>query len=364
MAKHAVIMAGGGGTRLWPVSRRRRPKQSLRFFGDRTLFQLAVDRVVPIIPPERIWVVTAEDQAEDLRSQSPEVPHDNFLIEPMPRGTASVVGLAAVVLKKLDPECRMACLTADHYIGDVSSFQRILEAAFALAAEGDLVTLGIKPSYPATAFGYVERGEARGTFEGHEAYRVRAFKEKPDRETAEKYIATGRYSWNSGMFIWRADRILLELERQMPSLYAGLKEIESTLGTSKERQELERVWGGLEKQTIDYGVMEGAKDVSLIAADELGWWDLGSWDRLFEVMKPDASGNLLLGGNIRALDTRGTLVYQDPLAGEPRLVVTVGVEDLVVVDTGDVVLICPRREVESIRRLVEDLEREGQERYL
>ena len=363
MAEHAVIMAGGGGTRLWPVSRRRRPKQSLRLFGERTLFQLAVDRVLPILPPERIWVVTAEDQADDLRSQSPEVPRDNFLIEPAPRGTASVVGLAAIALHRRDPECRMACLTADHYIGDVVAFQQILRAAFALAVEGDLVTLGIRPTYPATGFGYVERGEARGEFEGTAAFRVRAFKEKPDRETAEAYIASGRYSWNSGMFIWRADRILPELERQMPALFGGLKEIEPALGTPQERQVLERVWNGLQKQTIDYGVMEGAKNVSLIAADRLEWWDLGSWERLFDIMKPDSSGNLVLGGNIRALDTRGTLVFQQ--AGEePRLIVTLGVDNLVVVDAGDVVLVCARDEVESIRRLVEQLEREGQDKYL
>ena len=364
MADHAVIMAGGGGTRLWPVSRRKRPKQSLRLFGERTLFQLAVDRIVPVIPLDRIWVVTAADQADDLMAQCPELPKDNFLIEPAPRGTASVVGLAAIVLRRRDPECRMACLTADHYIADVTSFQRALQAAFSLAAEGDLVTLGIRPTYPATGFGYIELGEARGEFLGHAAHRAVGFKEKPDRETAKQYIATGRYAWNSGMFIWRADRILPELERQMPSLFRGLSEIEGALDTPDARLVLERVWQSLKKQTIDYGVMEGAKNVSVIPADKLGWWDVGSWAGLFEIMKPDSSGNLILGGNIRALDTRGTLVYQEPAEGAARLIVTLGVENLVVVDAGDALLVCMRDEVESIRRLVEQLEREGQEKYL
>lgn len=357
-------MAGGGGTRLWPVSRRKRPKQSLRLFGERTLFQLAVDRILPMIPPERVWVVTAEDQAGDLMSQSPEVPKGNFLIEPVPRGTASVVGLAAITLRKRDAECRMACLTADHFIADVRAFQRVLRAAFALASEGDLVTLGIKPTAPATGFGYIEGGEARGEFEGQAAFRVRAFKEKPDRQTAEKYLAAGRYSWNSGMFIWRADRILAEIERQMPALYRGLKKIEAALDTPRFRAVLQDVWSGLEKQTIDYGVMEGARNVSVIPGDRLGWWDLGSWDRLFEVLKADSSGNLLLGGNIRALDTRGTLVYREQAGQAPRLIVTLGVQNLVVVDAGDVILVCPREEVESIRRVVEELEREGQDAYL
>jgi mannose-1-phosphate guanylyltransferase len=193
---------------------------------------------------------------------------------------------------------------------------------------------------------------------------VTAFKEKPDRALAEQYLATGRFSWNSGMFIWRADRILPEIERQMPVLFGGLQEIRASLATSDARAALERVWSGLEKQTIDYGVMEGARNVSVIPADGLGWWDLGGWDRFFEIMKPDAAGNLLLGGNIRTLQTKGTLVYQDPGEEAARLVVTLGVEDLVVVDTEDVILVCERGEVESIRRLVEQLEREGKEEYL
>jgi mannose-1-phosphate guanylyltransferase len=364
MAEHAVIMAGGGGTRLWPISRRKRPKQSLRLFGDRTLFQMAVDRIAPMIPRERIWVMTAADQADDLMAQCPELPKENFLIEPAPRGTASVVGWAAIVLRRQDAECRMACLTADHYIGDVESFRRALQAAFALAAEGDLVTLGIKPTYPATGFGYIELGEARGDFAGYRARRAGAFREKPDRTTAENYLSSGRYAWNSGMFIWRADRILPEIERQMPDLYRGLTEIEGALGTPQERSTLERVWISLKKQTVDYGIMEGAKNVSVIPADELGWWDVGSWSGLFEILKPDRSGNLILGGNIRALETRRTLVYQEPGVGEGRLIVTLGVEGLVVVDAGDAVLVCRREEVESLRQLVEQMEREGDGRYL
>jgi mannose-1-phosphate guanylyltransferase len=323
-----------------------------------------VDRVVPIIPPERVWVVTAADQADDLRSQAPRIPEGNFLIEPAPRGTASVIGLAAIILLSQDPDACMACLTADHYIADVDGFRDVLRAAFALAGEGDLVTLGIKPSYPATGFGYIESGAARGDVRGHPSFHVTAFKEKPDRTLAEQYLATGRYSWNSGMFIWRADRILPEIERQMPALFGGLMEIRVALGTSSAEAVLGRVWKGLEKQTIDYGVMEGARNVSVIPADGLGWWDLGGWDRLFEIMKPDAAGNLVLGGNIRTLQTKGTLVYQDRGEETARLVVTLGVEDLVIVDTEDVILVCERNEVESIRRLVEQLEREGKEEYL
>jgi mannose-1-phosphate guanylyltransferase len=274
------------------------------------------------------------------------------------------VGLAAIVLQHQDPDASMACLTADHYIADVEAFRDVLKAAFALAREGDLVTLGVHPTYPATGFGYIESGESRGEFLGHPSFRVVGFKEKPDRAQAEKYLATGRFSWNSGMFIWRADRILPEFQRQMPGLFAGLEQIRASLDGPAPDDVLRAVWSGLEKQTVDYGIMEGARNVSVIPADGLGWWDLGGWDRFFEIMKPDSEGNLLLGGNIRTLQTRDTLVYQDRPGGTSRLIVTLGARDLVVVDTEDVILVCDREEVESIRRLVEQLEREGKEEYL
>ncbi|TET81534.1 MAG: mannose-1-phosphate guanyltransferase [Anaerolineales bacterium] len=360
----AVIMAGGGGTRLWPLSRRRRPKQSLCLFGDRTLFQIAVDRLLPIMSPEQILVVTVAEQAKLLQSQAPMVLVDNFLLEPAPRGTASVIGLAAIVLRRQNPDLVMANLTADHYIAHVDNFQKLLLAAYELAGQGELVTLGITPRYPDTGYGYIHRGEPHGQFHGYQAYRVEAFKEKPALATAEVYVTSGEYVWNSGMFVWKASRILEEIERQMPALFLGLMEIEAALGTPEERRILEDVWHDLDSETIDFGVMEGAKQVTVIPADDLGWWDVGGWNRLFELMEPDEDGNLLVAPKTLTLDMHRTLIYQDPEIKGERLIATLGVDDLIIIDTGDALLVCRREQAEELRQLVQELTNAGLDHYL
>ena len=364
MSTYAVIMAGGGGTRLWPLSRRGRPKQALRLFGERTLFQRTVERVLPLIPPERILVVAVEEQAEVLRRQAPALPAESFLYEPSPRGTAAVVGLGAVVLRRRDPQARFACLPADHYIAHEERFRDVLRAAFALAQEGDLVTLGIRPTAPATGFGYIEAGEPRGEYEGWPAFRVQAFKEKPALAEAQRYLAGGRHSWNSGMFVWRAEALLQEIERQMPALHAGLRAVEEALGRPDERAVLEAVWRELKPQTVDYGVMEGARRVAVFAADALGWWDVGSWDALFEMGGLDAAGNLQLAPDVLLHDVRDSLVLRAPEAAGPRLIAALGVHDLIVVDTGDVLLICDRARAQEVRALVERLTDAGRDEFL
>ncbi len=360
---YAIIMAGGGGTRLWPLSRRDRPKQAIRLLGDRTLFQLAVDRLKGLLPLAHVFVVTVARQAALLQSQAPEVPAANYLLEPAPRGTASVIGWAAVVLRHRDPEAVMACLTADHYIRNVKAFQRLLRAAFQVAAEGELVTLGISPTHPATGYGYIHRGQRITRIGDLDVYRVLAFREKPDRGTAEAYLRQGTFSWNSGMFVWRADRILDEIARWMPDLHQALREIEAALGTPQEREVLERLWQGLQPETIDYGVMEHADQVAVIPADDLGWWDIGGWDRLFEVLEPDAAGNLVLAPETLVLDSSNSLLFQGA-EGKHRLIALLGVQGLVVVDTGDALLVCSRERAEEVRKVVEELARQGREEYL
>lgn len=360
----AVIMAGGGGTRLWPLSRRERPKQALRLSGDRTLFQLAIDRLLPIIPVENILVATVDSQAEMLHEQAPDLPPENFVLEPAPRGTASVIGLAAITLRRRSAEGVMACLTADHFIGSVDKFRDILLAAKEVAERGLLVTLGIAPTYPATGYGYIERGEPLEVSRGMPAYRLAAFHEKPSLEKAQAYLESGGFAWNSGMFIWKVGRILDEMRRQMPSLADGLAAIEEAHDTPGESQVFQQVWRDLEPQTIDYGIMEHAARAAVIPAEGLGWYDIGSWGRLLEALPLDAEGNLVLGENTLREETSGSLVYQDAAGARGRLIATLGLKEIIVVDTPDVLLVCSKDRSEDVRKLVERLGNEGMSEYL
>ena len=355
---YAVIMAGGGGTRLWPLSRKTRPKQMLSLFDERTLFQTSVHRLKGLFTPEQIFVVTVEEQAQELHAQAPEIPFENFLLEPQPRGTASVVGYAAVVLQQRDPQAVMAILTADHFIADEARFRHLLQVAREVALTGNLVTLGIEPTFPATGFGYIQSGESLGHFQDLEAFRVLRFKEKPQEEQARQMLLGGDHAWNSGMFVWTVGAILAEFERQMPDLFAALLRIQQAWDGPKARQVLQDEWLKLVGETIDYGVMERARQVAVIPAAGLGWSDVGSWDSLFEVLKGDENGNIVMGGAHIGLDTHQSLVYVNQ---EHRLIVTIGVDDLVLVDTGDVLLVCRKDQAQRVRQVVNQLKQEGRE---
>lgn len=354
----AVIMAGGGGTRLWPLSRRKRPKQMLRLIAEDSLFQVAVKRLEGLFPQERICVVTVKEQAELLEEQCPGLPPENFILEPMPRGTASVVGLAAVALKHRHPQAVMAILTADHFIADVERFRGLLRAAYEVAQEGHLVTLGITPTYPATGYGYIQSGEPLGNYQGAEVYRVLHFKEKPDETQAQAMLQSGNHAWNSGMFIWRVDRILAEFARQMPDLYAQLERIDQAWDTPQRQEVVASLWPTLKEETIDYGIMEHALEAAVIPATGLGWSDVGSWESLFDVLPADENGNIVMGGKHVGINTHSSLVYMDE---EHRLIVTLGVEDLIVVDTGDVLLVCRKDQAQKVRQIVNSLKETNQE---
>ncbi|GAB4531967.1 MAG: mannose-1-phosphate guanylyltransferase [Anaerolineales bacterium] len=361
---YAVIMAGGGGTRLWPFSRQSHPKQMLTLFGERSLFQTAVDRLDGLFPPERIFVVTVSDQVEGLRAQVPEIPLGNYLIEPRPRGTASVVGLAAAALQRRAPDATMAILTADHFIADIARFQQALRAAHAVARQGHLVTLGIAPTFAATGYGYIHIGDPLGTFDGLNVHRVLGFKEKPDADTAQTFLASGAYAWNSGMFVWRVDAILTEIARQMPDLHRGVMEITAAWDSTGRQPHaaIQAVWQTLESQTVDYGIMEGAHQVAVIPAHGLGWSDVGSWDALFSVLPLDEDGNAVHRGQHIGLETHNTLLFN--AEDRERLFVTIGIQDLVVVDTGDVLLVCHKDKAQQVRQIVGWLKEKDDRRYL
>lgn len=350
---YAVIMAGGSGTRLWPLSRKTQPKQALRLIGDRTMFQHAVDRLAPLFPSERIFVVTNAQLAEVLRPQAPELPAENFILEPSPRDSAPAAGLVAVHLRQRDPDAVMAVLTADHFIADTAQFRAVLAAAEQVAGEGTIVTLGIKPTYPATGFGYIQLGDAQEIVDGFRVYSSGGFTEKPDLRKATHFLETGRYAWNSGMFIWRVDRLLAEFAAQMPESYAGLLRIGEAVATPDAGRILAEVWPQIRKISLDFGIMEHARRVSVIPVD-IGWSDIGSWGALLDVLTGDEHGNVCADGELLAVDTQGTYVRS---AG--RLVATIGLQDVIIVDTPDALLVCPRARAEEVKELVGRLAVEG-----
>ncbi len=354
---YALIMAGGSGTRLWPCSQEACPKQLLGLLSERTMLQEACQRIAPLVPDDKIFVVTSEAYTDVVRQQIPQVPAANVIGELEGHGTAPCIGLSALYLMRLDPEAVMAVLTADHYIEKADELRRALAAAAQVAAAGRLVTLGIEPDRPATGYGYIHRSEKLGEISGYDVYRVEKFTEKPDLATAQAFVESGRYYWNSGMFIWKVSVILQEFEKLMPQLYAQLMEIDAALGTAEERAVLERIWPQVENETIDYGIMERAEDVAVIPVD-IGWSDVGDWTALFELLPADEEGNVVVGQHI-GLDTRGCLIH-----GSRRLVTTIGLEGMIVVDTEDALLICPKERAQEVRDLVRKIKESGREEYL
>jgi mannose-1-phosphate guanylyltransferase len=279
----------------------------------------------------------------------------------MPRGTASVVGLAAVALQHIDPQAIMAVLTADHVITNRENYHRLLLSAYQAAQEGHLVTLGITPTHPATGYGYIQQGEMVGNFQGLDVFSVSSFKEKPTEAKARQMLASGDHAWNSGMFVWQVDRIRAEFSRQMPDLNSKLNTIIEAWDSPERASVIDHIWPDIQAETIDYGIMENANNVVVIPAKELGWSDVGSWDALFDVIPSDQNGNIVIGGQHIQVDTRDSLIYMNQ---DRRLIVTIGVDDLVVVDTGDVVLVCRKDQAQKVREVVQQLNQSSNGDYV
>jgi len=357
---YAVIMAGGGGTRLWPISRKEHPKHMLSLIGERSLFQNTLHRLTDFIPRERIIVVTTAEQELELKAQALELPMNNYIMEPTPRGTASVVGLAAITLMKRDPDAVMLVLPADHFIRNINLFHKTMRVAIDVANKNYIVTIGITPTFPATGYGYIRRdGILPGKYD-LPAYKVAKFVEKPDDGKARSMVSSGDHFWNSGMFVWRADRILDEITHQMPVLKVALDRIGAAWGSPACRFTLESEWINLKSETIDYGIMEHALDVAVLAIDGLEWSDVGSWDSLFDIVSSDKDGNRAVNSSHLAFDTHNSLVY----SSRKKLVVTIGLNDLIIIDSGDALLVCRRDQAQQVRQVIEHLKKHDQEEYL
>lgn len=347
---YALIMAGGGGTRLWPLSRGKTPKQFLPIVEDDSMFRVSVTRLAPLFAPDHIYVVAGTRYADQLREEAPEIPAENFILEPSARDSGPAAALGVAVIHKRDSQATIAILTADHHISDKAGFRNALSAAYDIAQQNYIVTLGITPSLPSTAFGYIRRGEAMTTARGLQVYHSRGFTEKPDLETAQSFLLSGDYSWNSGMFIWHAERAMAEYARQRPETHAHMQQVASAVDTPDYESALLANWDGFEKKSIDYAVMEGADRMAVIPVD-IGWSDVGSWSALYEVVVLDDAGNFAKPGikDWLAIDTKDTLVFSS------KLVATVGVEGLIVVETDDALLICSRERAQDVKLLVERL---------
>jgi mannose-1-phosphate guanylyltransferase len=353
-----VIMAGGQGTRFWPRSRRMRPKQLLNIVGEMTMLEQTVARISPLIPAEHIVVVAGEAYGEQVRDCLPQLPEENFLFEPVGRNTAACVAWAALWLRRRASEAIMAVLPADHLIRDEAEFLRVLKAA-TMAAQplNRLVTIGIQPTHPETGYGYIRVSQDRLQVDGRDVCRVAQFVEKPSRQKAEQFLAEGTYLWNSGMFVWRADSIWFEVCRHLPQLANHLEPVIEAVYAGTLAGGLNAVYPRLPAVSIDVGVMERAQDVWVVPAD-IGWSDVGSWRALGALLAADAHGNVVIGEQ-RGIDTSGCFIHSPN-----KLVATIGLNNLVVIDTDDVLLICPKERDQDVRKLVELLEREGRQDLL
>lgn len=363
--EYGVIMAGGSGTRLWPLSRGDMPKQLLPVVNGRSLLQLSYDRLRGLLPHDRIFVCTLERHRALVRQNLPELPADNLLGEPEGRDTANAVGLSAAVLHARDPQAVFAIVTADHVIEPIDAFQRSVRLAFDVVARNPemLVTFGIVPTHGHTGLGYIHRGDELPGFTG--AYRVQAFKEKPDKPTADRYVESGRYYWNSGMFVWRADTVLGALRQFLPTAHEGLMKIAAAWSGDARGSTLAEVYPGLPKISIDYAVLEPAAQArgkTGVAAVEMPvqWLDVGSWPALAETLPTDDHDNAIDARALVQIDSDGNIIVSHD---ESHLLALIGVSDLVIVHTPDATLICPKSDAQRVKELVGKIREKFGDRY-
>jgi len=358
---HAIVMAGGSGTRFWPASRAGLPKQLLPLAGDKTLLEDTVARLTGLVPPERTLVVTSKRLLPAVRNQLPQLPASALVGEPCKRDTAPCVGLAALLVARHDPDATMAVMPSDHVIAPAAKFCEAIEQAAALVAEapGRLVTFGIKPTYPAESFGYIQQGAPLARPHGAApAHAVARFKEKPPASVAKEYLAAGNFLWNAGIFVWKASTILEALAARQPECLAHLEQIVAAWDTPEREAVFDREFAAIKGISIDYAVLEHATDVVVVEAP-FQWDDLGGWSAVARQRGADAEGNTIVGRHL-GIDSVRTIVH----SGAEHLVVTMGLEDMLVVHTPDATLVANRSHEEAVRKVVAELEKRGWSEFL
>lgn len=356
MKKTALIMAGGRGERFWPKSRKNLPKQFLSLTGDgRTMIQLTVERILPLVDMQDIYIATNRSYKALVREQLPELPEENILCEPVAKNTAPCIGLGAVHIARKYEDAVMFVLPSDHLIKYNAMYLDTLRRASEVAEAGDnLVTLGIMPDYPETGYGYIKfQPDARKGV----AFEVERFVEKPDLETAKQYLATEQYLWNSGMFIWRVSTILRSIEKYLPDTYAGLRRIGGAIGAPDEKDVLEKEFSAFKSESIDYGIMEKADHIYTLPGS-FGWDDVGSWNAVERIQPANEFGNVV-HGNAVTVDTKRCIIQ-----GGKKLIATVGLEDIIIVDTDDALLVCEKGDAGEIKKVLENLKICNRTEYL
>ena len=360
---YALLMAGGKGTRFWPLSKEEHPKQLMQLFSQKTLVEETYERVHSIIPNERVIIATSRILGPKIMQMFDFIPRENVIIEPVARNTAPAIGYASMLVARRQPDAIMVVLPSDHYVADRQAFMDTLESATVYADTGLIVTLGITPTHPETGYGYIKFSDFV-TVEGqdddppvkHRARRIEEFVEKPDRETAMSYLTAGRYLWNSGIFIFRADVMVAEIERHLPGLYEGLQQLITMRDKPEDRRLRERIWEQLPDISIDYGVMEKTNR-ELVIPSSFGWSDVGSW-RALTNFPTDERGNFM-SGQVVALNSRRNVLYSNH-----GLLTVLGLEEMVVVVTKEAVLVCPMDRTEEVKDLVNELREKGLNHYL
>lgn len=359
MNVYAILMAGGVGTRFWPRSREKSPKQVLSVTGKETLIQATYKRLNSLVDDSRILVVTNYDQKNVIHGQLPKLSSENFILEPFGRNTAPCIGLAAIQVAYQDPESVMVVLPADHVIGDVEEFQSVLKLAVEFASkENGLVTLGITPDEPATGYGYIQVGDEVLKSNSHRVHKVRTFAEKPNLDTAKRFLKSGDFFWNSGMFIWKASTILQEINDKLPEIYDGLMEINRGINTPNYQRIVEEAYRRFRGISIDVGVMQQSDNVYVIPAD-MGWNDVNSWETVYEISLKDKNANSTECAELVNIDSRKCYVYSPE-----KVVALVGVDNLIVVDTGDALLVCKKSAAQDVKEVVDYLKKKGLDQWI